>query len=225
MSKNKTHILILAIYTILFYAAWAVYTTLLKEPMTAAVGNEYISTFLSEGVIKNLIWTLPAILLIAHFREEMAIGLKEMLHLHKADCRYLLYLIPLFLFVAGSQLLNRHSLTVSQTFTPSLIIMIVFVGFNEEIVFRGVFLNVSLRYADNSFKRTMAFGINAVMFLLIHFPKWISQGTLGTAFSGFGFLTVMILSVLFSYCFMKTRSIWIPVILHSLYDLTVILLV
>lgn len=68
-------------------------------------------------------------------------------------------------------------------------------------------------------------GINAVMFLLIHFPSWIHKGILIENFANLGFLSIIILGVIFSQTFIKSKSILVPISLHMYWDLLMFLFI
>ena len=79
MVKNKKLIITIVIYCILFYGAWAVFELLIKSQLLALTNNNNaVMEFIRSGIIKNLVWTLPAIFLIKKFESDMYIGLKEM---------------------------------------------------------------------------------------------------------------------------------------------------
>lgn len=62
---------------------------------------------------------------------------------------------------------------------------------------------------------------NAVMFLVIHFPIWIQEGVFISNFTSFGFLCILILSIVFSCTFLKSKNILVPVALHMYWDFLV----
>ena len=221
MIKNKRLLLTWIIFAIIFYSVLA-FTEMLIVPFSSNVtDNRYILTAFRDVLIKNLFWTLPAVLLIRHFSEDMYSAIKELFSFNKKTLKYLLLLIPISVVVIGGQLIRNHSLSVSSDFHPSMLFMVLFVGLTEEIVFRGFFLNSMMKNADTEKKRYLAYAINAVMFLLIHFPIWIAEGRFVSAFSSFAFVTVLFLSVLFGICFVRTKSLWSAIIIHSLYDLLI----
>lgn len=225
MIKNKRLFRTWIIFAVIFYAVWAL-TEMVMMPLIGSVtDNRYILTVFRDVLIKNLFWTLPAILLIRHFSEDMYSGIKELFSFNKKTWKYLLLLIPISAVVIGGQLIRNHSLSVSSSFHPSMIFMVLFVGLTEEIVFRGFFLNSMMKNADTEKKRYLAFAVNAVMFLVIHFPIWIAEGRFVSSFSSFGFVTVLFLSVLFGICFVRTKSLWSAIIIHSLYDLLICVIV
>ena len=225
MIKNKSLLRAWIIFTVLFYAVWAVEELCIVPFFRSVTDNKYIITVLNDVLIKNLVWTLPAFILIRHFSEDMYSGIKEVFSFNKKTLQYLLLLIPISVVVISGQLLRNHSLAVSSDFHPSMLISHLFVGLTEEIVFRGFFLNSMMKNATTEKKKYLAFAINALMFLLIHFPIWIAEGRFVSTFTGFGFVTVLFLSVLFGICFVKTKSLWSAIIIHSVYDVLIDVLV
>ena len=103
-------------------------------------------------------------------------------------------------------------------FQPERLIgAVLFVGITEEIVFRGFLLNALLQ----KMKLWSAIAVNEVFFVLIHFPIWIYQGKDLVAFAGSS-VVVFLLGGLFSYSFVKTRNIFVPIVLHMIYNLLVV---
>ena len=96
------------------------------------------------------------------------------------------------------------------------VLIAVSVGICEEMVFRGLFLNVTLREGKNNIA---AVAVNSLLFLIIHFPVWYRTGTLAVNLQSGAFLALLLLSVIFSYVFVKTKSLVIPAALHTCWDL------
>lgn len=63
MKRQKTNA-ILKVYIILFYTSWAVFELIAKNVLDSIIKNAVLCSFVKSGIIKNLVWTLPAILLI-----------------------------------------------------------------------------------------------------------------------------------------------------------------
>jgi len=101
------------------------------------------------------------------------------------------------------------------------VIIVLFVGITEESVFRGWLLNATLE----RWGRWPALIVNSLLFLAIHFPKWIVSGEFVYAFTSFGFAEVIALSLLFGWSFVRTRNLLLPIALHMVYDLAVMLLI
>lgn len=87
------------------------------------------------------------------------------------------------------------------------------------MMFRGWLLNVLLHD-----KKWMTIIVNAVLFLLIHFPVWIRHGMLSTYITNVTFLQIMILSVIFSCAFIKSKSMLVPIMLHAYWNFLCFLL-
>ena len=218
MEKNKKFIISLWVYIVLFYAFWASYTLLLVPFFRQVFVSEWTNEII-DAVIKNLTWTLPALLLAGIFRNELFSGLKEMFTFKKSDAKYLLLLIPITAVVIGGQLIKKHGLSISPDFKYASIISVVFVGIMEESVFRGLFLNAALKNADTKAKTVLAVAVNSLAFLVIHFPIWYRTGALADNLLSGSFITVIILSIIFSYVFSKTKGIVIPAALHMCWDI------
>ena len=220
MERNERNISLkkaMVIFTVLFYSAWAVFELAAKPWMSENIKNEALFSILENGVIKNLVWTLPAMLLVRCYSSDMYVGLKDMFTQKVNRLRYL----PVFLVFAVYNLcgayLSHGKLGISGRFSIGEIICVLFVGLTEEMVFRGWLLNATLS-KDNK-KQWTAVLLNAVMFLVIHFPIWIKNGIFVTSFTSMGFIVLMILSVIFSVSFIKSKNILVPITLHMFWDL------
>lgn len=205
----------LIVYVIVFYAVWTAWELWAKGLITAAVPNVYLSQFIKSGVIKNLVWTLPALMLINRFRSDVYVGAKEMFTTKGNILRYLPLFLLFTVYLLGGAFLQKGRIAVSEAFGLDKLIVVLFVGITEETVFRGWLLNATL----SERKKWLPVAANAVMFLLIHFPVWIHDGVFVENFRNLGFLSILVLSVIFSVTFIKSKSIWIPVALHMYWDL------
>ncbi len=223
MWKNKKLTAAWVLFAVWLYGAWSVYTLWLLPILQDALPNKYMMELVGTGIIKNIVWVLPAFWLIRHFSQELAIPAKELFSLRREHLKYLLIAVFLAVLVIAGAVGRRHGFSLSPGFHPSQLIIVLFVGIEEEMVFRGFFLNGTLIGADTNFKKGIAVAVNAVMFLFIHFPIWIYNGVFITNFTNFGFITILVLSALFSFCTMRCRSLWVAVILHSFYDAMVFL--
>lgn len=209
----------LIIYVIVFYGIWTIWEFWAKAFISDNVPNEYLSQLIKSGVIKNLIWTLPALLLVNYFESDMYVGVKEMFTAKVNEVKYLPIFLVFTVYLVGGAFLLKGGLTVSGTFRLEKLIVVLFVGITEETVFRGWLLNATLCEK----KIWLSVAANAVMFLLIHFPVWIHDGVFIENFRNLGFLGILILSVIFSVTFIKSKNIWIPIALHSYWDLLMFL--
>lgn len=209
----------LIVYVIAFYALWTAWELWAKGLITAAVPNDYLSQLVKSGVVKILVWTLPALLLVKRFEGNVYVGAKEMFTTKVNFLKYLPIFAAFTVYLLVGAFLLKGKIAVSETFGLEKLIVVLFVGITEETVFRGWLLNATL----GEKKRWLPVAANAVMFLLIHFPIWIHDGVFVENFRNLGFLSILILSVIFSVTFIKSKSIWIPVALHMYWDLLMFL--
>ena len=69
------------IYILIFFTAWTVNELFIFENLDRIVNNGILAQFIKEAIIKNLIWTLPAIILIVRYKNEVKIKLKYMFYI------------------------------------------------------------------------------------------------------------------------------------------------
>lgn len=216
--NNVVPISTLCIYSIFFYPIWAVYHFFI-EPLLMKIPNEALYTFVGDGIIKSLIWVLPAIILINKYKDKLSFNLKEMFSFTKESVKYLWVFAAFFVYIIIGILVRGGTISINNSFGLDDIIVVLFVGVTEEIVFRGWLLNATLKRNEN-----IAIAVNAVMFLAIHFPIWICTGTFITNFTSLGFISLIALSVIFSLVFIKTKSLILPITLHMFWDLIIFML-
>ncbi len=200
----------LIVYTIVFYTLWTIFEFAVKDKLNSLIPNETVCQLVKSGVIKNLVWTLPAVLLVRRFSSEAFVPFKEMFAA-KVD---LLKSLPIFIaftvYLLAGSILKNGSLSVSDRFGMDKVIIVLFVGLTEETVFRGWLLNVTIR-GDQKWRYVI---VNALMFLAIHFPRWIHEGIFIGVFMGLGFAEIMALSVIFCWTFIKSRYLLMSIVLH-----------
>ncbi|MBR1529918.1 MAG: CPBP family intramembrane metalloprotease [Oscillospiraceae bacterium] len=208
------------LFYVILYIIWALKELVLQPFLTQYIAeNSVPMIILSDWILKNLFWTLPAVLLIQKFDTDLYLSKKELFQKLSGWKE----ILPVFGYVTGFCVLssvvshrgfyfNADGLTECLTF--------VFVGITEEFVFRGFLLNATFT-EDNKY---LSLGLNALLFLCIHFPIWILYGNFIAYFANFGFITIILLGLFFSWSMLKFRNIWIPVGLHMLWDILVTLL-
>ena len=212
ISKNKALIL----YSIAFYTIWTLFEFLVKPVIDDIFHGEISSQIVKTVIIKNLVWVLPAALLVHHYRDDVCIGLKEMFTSKVKWLRYLPVFLLFVLYPLVTAYLHKGSLTLNSDFGAKEIIMYSFVGITEEMVFRGWLLNAMVgKERTNQWRAIL---LNSLMFVAIHIPTWTIHGQLTAAFLHFGFVQIIILSIIFSVTFLKSRNILVPVALHMIFD-------
>ena len=213
--KRKLTPLKIGVYLFIFFSIWSV-RELVIQPVCLDPLDNLVSAIIGQ-IIKLAVWTLPALLLIKHYHDDMWIGLKEMFTTRPRWFKDAPILLIVFAPLVRAVFLNR-GLAISPDFEPvRLIGAVLFVGITEEIVFRGFLLNALLK----KMKLWPAIALNEVFFVLIHFPIWIHQGLDVLTFLT-SIVTVFLLGGLFSFSFVKTRNIFVPIVLHMIWNLLVI---
>lgn len=134
--------------------------------------SETAIDIIKEIFLKIIIWLIPAAVLQNHFSKQMFVKKEEIYSFNK-NC---LITIPVFLLFTAYHFISNYTqngkVELSSSFGIADIFIFASVGICEEMVFRGWFLNAAL----NKINKWIAVIINAVMFLLIHFPVWIKCG-------------------------------------------------
>ncbi|MDE7295437.1 MAG: CPBP family intramembrane metalloprotease [Oscillospiraceae bacterium] len=191
------------IYAIILYGFWSLLELYLKPKLG-------VNEFTKEVYFKLVLWLIPAVLIHSHFNSYMFIKKDEM-YLLNQKCWIIVPIMLLFsVFIIVNEYVTNGKLTINESFGINTVIKVLSVSIGEEMVFRGLFLNALL---DDK-KKYFAVFINSLMFLAIHFPVWIRSDTFISVFTSGGFLTVLLLSCIFSFVFINTKSFWTAAFLH-----------
>ena len=207
MRANSKPGIVLVMYTIILYSFWS----LLELYLKTKIG---IDEFTKEVYIKCVVWLVPAILIHFNFSNDMFIKKEEMYLLNKKCWIAVPMMLLLAIYIIINEYLVNGKLEINESFGINTVVEVLSIAVGEEMVFRGLFLSAILR--DK--KKYLAVFINSLLFLAIHFPVWIQSGTFISAFTSGGFITVLLLSCIFSFAFIKTKSIWTAVFLHFGWD-------
>ena len=205
----------LIIHAVFFYAFWACWTLWIAPSIKAAANGSLLSELFGSAV-KMLSWFLPAMLLVKKFEPEMHSGLKQMFT-EKVPLKSAVLWILLFSAYSGGNCLFalfRGNLHINPEFSLQTHFWLLVVGITEEAVFRGWMLNATAK-SERDWKMIL---LNGVMFLCIHFPIWIQKGIFVSAFTGFGFLSVILFGAAAGICFLKHKNLLLVVFIHMLYD-------
>ena len=205
----------LIIHAVIFYAFWACWTLWLRPPIKEAMNGSLLFELFGSAV-KMLVWFVPALLLVKKFEPEMYVGAKQMFT-EKVPLKSVLFWTLIFFLLSSRAFvkgLTGGTLHINPEFALTNNQWLFFVGITEEAVFRGWMLNATAK-SEKDWKMLL---LNAVMFMCVHFPTWIQHGQFVSVFTHFGFLSIIVFSVLVSFCFMKHKNLLLPVWLHMFYD-------
>ena len=220
IKEKKIPLKAVLIYSFLFYTCWGLFEWYGRSKIENIVLNEWLSQIVNSGFIKTFVWTLPAWFLICRYQSSVYVVANEIFHTKVNWQKYLPVYAALAAYLIIRSLVLKGSLAISPEFKLTQLITVLFVGITEEMVFRGWLLNVIIR-ENNKWAAVL---INAIMFLFIHFPRWLYEGIFITSFTSMGFLSIIILSIIFSWTFIKSRNLLVPITLHMFWDLLTFLL-
>lgn len=226
MTKTKNIAITLVIYYVVLFTVWLCveWAFHLKFISTSDPVNYWlIQSGIKEGVLKIVIWLIPAILLIRAYKSRLFLSLEEMFR-NRVNWLKLLQVFLLFTIylVLGVYDIFDGTISIVPGFVWSQLLWVLFVGITEEMVFRGWLLNTTIQGASK-LKQWAMVAINSLLFLGIHVPIWIFTNQLDIVFSSFSFMSVIALSFIFSWTFIKTKSIVPAIILHMYWDLLMVL--
>ncbi len=208
MKTNLKLRTVLIIYAFILYGLWSLLELYLKPQIG-------IDEFTKEVYIKLVLWLLPAMVIHFCFSDDMFIKKEEMYLLRKSCWIFVPIMLLFSTYILISEYLTNGKITISESFGMSTIVEVLSIAISEEMVFRGVFLNAILKNK----KKYLAVFINSLMFLAVHFPVWIQSDVFISVFTSGGFITVLLVSFIVSFVFIKTKSIWTAIFLHFWWDL------
>jgi membrane protease YdiL (CAAX protease family) len=204
-------LLTLAAYLVSFYAVWSGYILLI----TPHFGGGPLFLLL-ETLAKLAVWTCPVLIFIRYVDRQDPLAY---LRLRQNTRRGVLYGL-LFGTLVAAHLIGVRLLTGFHGFDLGFawsqwINGVVLIGLTEEVVFRGLILQRLL--AVTRFR--WANLATSLLFVLIHFPRWIRDGQL--AFPGIvgAILYVFAFSYLQGFVLKKSGSLWSCFLVHAIGNL------
>jgi len=174
--------------------------------------NEYVSWTIGF-LIHFVWWLLFAFFFIKRYDEDLKISFKEMVTTKPKLKMLLLLFVFAVAYNIGVFFLNSKGFGTTMKLYD-LIITVLSVGIFEESVFRGWFLNAIAHFTSER-KANL---ISSALFVLIHYPTWISHGY-GVVAILCNSIAIYGLGLIFGWIFRKNKSIWTGAIFHSFWDL------
>ena len=209
--RRHTSLLTLIAYLVIFYLAWSCYILVL----TPHFGSGPLFLLL-ETLAKLAIWTCPVLIFIRYVDTQDPL---TYLRLRQNTRRGVLYGLAFGALVAAYKVCVRlltgfHGFDLGFAWSQ-WINGVVLIGLTEEVVFRGFVLQrllavIRFRWANLA---------TSLLFLLIHFPRWIRDGQL--SFPGIlgAILYVFAFSYLQGYVLKKSGSLWSCFLVHTIGNL------
>lgn len=221
LGKNKNLSIAIVAYIVACYSVWTLYIFFLKDLIFDFIGNKVIESIVSSFFIRYLIWVVPAFILIKHFEKDMYISLKESFTT-RVKLKDLMIIVTLSIILSIACILYvpltyNGNIGLNFNIGATAIVSLIFVGVGEEIPFRCWLLNATLK-DDNQFAAIL---INAILFLAVHFPIWIKDDLFMSNLKYMGFFIVLIMSLSYSWSYVKSKNIIVTIFLHTFYDFLV----
>lgn len=208
MSLKCLNVKMIAVSYIIFLIGWSLWN------LCFDLSNFNEFSRWAIGLIVHIVWwPLFALTLMKRYDGQLMISFREMV-LTKPK---LSILIPLMVFAVVYNLVVYFFANIgfgTDMKMYDLIITVLTVGIFEESVFRGWFLN-ALAPFTGVFKANL---ISSVLFVFVHYPSWILH-EYSTKLMISRSMMIFILSMIFGWTFIKSKSIWTGAIFHSCWDL------
>ncbi|GAX02800.1 immunity protein PlnI, membrane-bound protease CAAX family [Secundilactobacillus pentosiphilus] len=204
-----------------FFVFWFVIQVFVNVPIIN-LASGWTEELLTD-VVKVLIWLGVGLYMIFHTKRDQFV-IERPFQLNLKFKPLYITLIAIIIYMLATAFIQRHSIGVVATFKPTMLLQdFLVVGICEETVFRGYLLNRLRKMIDS---QQTALIIQAILFALIHLPRYL------TTYPALPILTILsqlvtvaILGYLFGWLFLKSRSLWPGIIVHSVWDLLIVVLI
>ncbi|MFN8398755.1 MAG: CPBP family intramembrane glutamic endopeptidase [Anaerolineales bacterium] len=207
-SKSQKSPFLFYLYLLLFFATWAVYAIWIY-PWKETLGNTTLLYAIVNMAIRLLVWVLPVLLFlryIDHVDPLEYLGLKQ--NWKKGVLVGVVFSIVNF-FLSMLRFGAPHPSIESITWN-SVLSTSIFIGFIEEIPFRGFIL----QKFESQFGFWMANLLSSLLFLGIHLPGWFFLHQ----FNIINAVSIFLFGALWAILFKYSKSLWSSIIAHSLND-------
>lgn len=209
MRATKQRIAPFLVYLVLFHTFWMWGYVFWVYPWMKTLGDTTFRYALVNISIRFCVWVLPVILYLRHIDHRSPVEyLKLRQNWMKGIIVGLVLVMVIFLGTAlrsGMPHPSMRSVTWNSILSTSLLI-----GFFEEIPYRGFIL----QKFEERFGFWIANLLSSLLFLSVHLPGWISLHLLTAENVISVFIFGSVLAVVFRYC----KSLWGPIVVHSLND-------
>ncbi|MCH5461433.1 CPBP family intramembrane metalloprotease [Lactobacillus sp. LC28-10] len=204
-----------------FLVLWFVIQVFVNVPIIN-LSRGWTQELLTDGV-KILIW-LGIGLFMIHRTKKNQFEVERPFQVNLKFKPLYITLAAIVIYMLVSAFIQRHSIGIVATFNPTMLLQdFLVVGICEETVFRGYLLNRLRKIVDSE---QSALIIQAILFALVHLPKYLTTYPVPSVLTILGQLvTVAILGYLFGWLFLRSRSLWPGIIVHSVWDLLIVLLI
>ena len=178
------------------------------------------------GYVSRIVWVIPAVCLIVRFRNALPFGGKELLSPPVLNRSFLIVLAASALIAVGGMLIRHGGFRLNPDIDPlPECIKLIIVGIVEETVFRVWGYNaLTKRTTDRN-----ALILSTLFFILVHWPSYFIKLYRFGTFDPVDFLTQSLTAAIWGavFCLLlkKSRSVFNPMIAHTVYDVLIVLFV
>jgi uncharacterized protein len=193
---------------VLFNAVWTTWV-LLGYPHLGTLGEQTLAYALINLGVRFVIWILPVFAYLRYVdRVDPIVYLKLRQHWRRGVLVALIFSSLNFAVTALQHgLPHLRSAAISWN---SILSTLLLIGVVEEIPYRGfIFQKLHER-----FSMTVATLVSSLLFAAIHLPGWISLHLFNAATAVFVFVFGILMVLFLRYA----KSLWAPIISHSLND-------
>lgn len=196
------------LYLIILHTTWTIWV-LVGYPRIRALGEGTLLYALLNLAVRGLLLVLPVFVYLRyvdHVKPILYLKLRQ--HWRRGLLVALVFsAVNLLLTIAQRGLPHFHAATFTWNSVLSTSLL---VGFVEEIPYRGFIF----QRLNEWFSFPVASLISSLLFLLIHLPGWFSLHLFKTQVAIFVFVFGVLMTVFLRYA----RSLWAPIVSHSLND-------
>lgn len=212
MTMRNSLFVKLSIY-IGFILAWlAVY-----EHFIVPFFPDTLSGYLMSSLVIFVTVSLPSLYLIYKNPEGLALSFQELwsfsFRSHRIVMMMLVMLIYFLTLTHTEEAIIYYDLT---HFSDNVMHSIFLDGIAIEIVFRGLLLNVLMKKMEN----WQAVTVNTLIYLLAYAVFWAYQtSSLFEAVNSGAVILVVVLNIVYSALFIRKKSLWPSLLMHSFWNL------
>lgn len=202
----------LSIYIVAVLTWLAVY-----EHYITPIFPDTFGGYLISSALIFLTTSLPGLYLIYKNPEELTLPFRKLWSVSFRP--YIILIMMLVILIYFLTLTHSEDAIIFYDlthFSSSVMHSIFLDGVAVEIVFRGVVLNVLIKKMEN----WQAVSLHSVIYLLSYFIFWANQtSSIWEAIYSGSIILVIVLNIIYSALFIRKKSLWPSLLVHSFWNL------
>lgn len=216
--NKKLNLFKISLYMFLFYILWDIGSMIGRSTQLRDLRNFYSIDL--YGILLRILFCILSFVFLKYYEKDLKLSFKDMFS--KFDMKVFSVYFSVLVIL---ELIMMFVLCKKWNFNfnnISLIFYFISVGLMEELVCRGcVFnaLNSKIKYKKANIIQTIYF---AVWHIVPYIPVWIARGAVNIEQLKYVLIwnipASIVVGLLFGHILEKTKSLWIPIILHTFTD-------